>query len=66
MSNLEDTFKLRYPEYTVVLRLATPHYCRLTDFEIEKLWERFSGEHCAQWLGINERSLKSFDEWVRE
>jgi len=65
MSNLFEALKVEYPHDIAVIRSAHPILSRLSDLEVERLWDRFSDSYAAGWLIVTEETMDQFRSWLR-
>ncbi len=66
MSNLSRILTPRFPNDVARVRLEIPNFLRLSDKEVELLWEAFSDERAAQWMFVDAETLKEFKQWLED
>ena len=64
MNNLFKHLTAEHLDDVVRIRLTTPIIRRFSEVEVEHLWEAFSKEYDAGWLGVTAETLTQFDEWL--
>lgn len=64
MNNLYKHLTPAHLDDIVRIRLATPPIRRFSAIEVEHLWEAFSKEYEAGWLGVTAETLTHFNEWL--
>ena len=64
MSNFVRAMSAKFPEDLPKIRAVHPLLSRLSDIEVEKLWEEFSDDACASWLIPDSHWLTSFKGWI--
>lgn len=50
----------------IISYLETMGTIRCTKKKIESLWEEFSEERCASWLGPDDEDLYDFANWLND
>lgn len=64
MSNLTKALTPYYADHIVKIRTAHVILAKFSDIEVEKLWETFSRERGASYLGPYDEILLEFTEWL--
>lgn len=66
MNNLMRSLTPEYPEQVAKLKASFSFLQRFSDAEVALMWERFSSDACAGWLGVDETWMKRFKDWLEE
>jgi hypothetical protein len=76
MGNLTEAMKVRNPDdinriidsmMIDVMLAAHESQPVLTwsELVIERLWDAFSSDRCAQWMTVTEETMRDFKEWLK-
>lgn len=66
MSNLVKALTPLHLHDIAPIRAIHPILLKLTDMEIQIVWEAFSSDLCSGYLLVNDHTLKDFLTWLQE